>query len=219
MSVRETLGSQRVAAALVVVGVALLVAPALVPVQPVLSHDTGPGTFENESQMAENGYTTVIAYENLSARGQELYVSALENGGRYTVPVGQGAPEFSYPTAGELGEIDDFEEQRALHSVVVERPPDADLPPADEPVERVEDLAERREEYRERAAEEGEATPEPDPDRPSLDERRQQTARYDVMSTETASPPLTATGPLVRLLSACVGIVAIGVGGYRRSLP
>lgn len=218
MSVRETLGGQRVAAALVVVGVALLVAPALVPVQPVLSHNTAPGEMVNESQLAAEGYT-IVAYGNLSERGKELYVRALRNGGQYRVPLGEGAEEFAYPTYGELGEIEDYEERRALRGFVVERPPDADLPPADEPVERVEELAERREERRERAAEEGEATPEPDPDLPSLDERRQQTARYDVLYTETTSPPLTATEPLVRLLSACVGIVAIGVGGYRRSLP
>lgn len=218
MSVRETLGSQRVAAALVVVGVALLVAPALVPVQPVLSHDTGPGAMANASQLEAEGYT-IVAYGNLSERGQELYVRTLRNGGQYRVPLGEGAEEFTYPTYEELGEIEGYEERRALRSIVVERPPDADLPPADEPVERVEELAERREERRERAAEAGEATPEPDPDRPSLDERRQQTARYDVVSTETAPPPLTATGSLLRLLSACVGIVAVGVGGYRRSLP
>lgn len=219
MSVRGVLGSQRFAAALVVVGVVMLVAPALAPVQPVLYHDTREGTTENETQLEQQGFT-VVAYGNLSERGQELYVETLRNGGEYTVSQGAGASEFAYPTPGELGEVDDYPERRALTTVVVERPPDAEtLPPSDEPVEFAEDIAERREERRQRAREAGEPTPEPDPDRPSVEEFRQQIARYDMMSTRTASPPLTATGPLLRLLSAGLGIVAIGVGGYRRSLP
>lgn len=207
---------------LVAVGVLLVVWPALFPVQPVLYHDTGPRTMANGTDMERQGYT-VVAYEDLSERGQQLYVATLENGGTYTVPVGEGASEYAYPTVDELGEVEDFRERRAMQRVVVERPPDADLPPADESVEfaeeRLRDRREGREERRNRAEEEGETPPTPTTETPSIEEMRQQTARYDLMSTRTDLPPLTAPQSLARLLSVLLGVVAVGAGGYVHSRP
>lgn len=188
---------------LVLLGIALLVTPALFPVQPVLSHDTRLGTMHSEAQLEEQGYE-VIAYENLSERGQELYVRTLEHDGRYSVPVTEGAPDFRYPTRGEL-----YSSNRggpARHGVVIKRPADADLPPADEPVGAPERGPERTEE---RETEEG----------PSAEERRQRVAQYDLMRTLTETPPLTATPNLVRLLAAIAGVIAIGTGGYHWSKP
>jgi hypothetical protein len=115
--------------------------------------------------------------------------------------------------------------------IVIERPPDADLPEADEPLRAAEDLQERREERRrERQAEReaGTATPTdgtvnetatPTPERPGPEELRRTITRYDVMETTTDNPPLPAPANLARLLPALAGILAIGVGGYRSSLP
>ncbi|WP_323674424.1 hypothetical protein [Halorubellus sp. PRR65] len=73
---------------------------------------------------------TVRYYENLTERGQELYVNALENAGTYAVPVGEGASDYAYPSDAELPESD----AAALRAstVVVVRPENASLPSADE---------------------------------------------------------------------------------------
>ncbi|WP_227133813.1 hypothetical protein [Halorubellus salinus] len=73
---------------------------------------------------------TVRYYENLTERGQALYVNALENDGTYAVPVGEGASDYAYPTDAELPD----EDAAALRAstVVVVRPANASLPPADE---------------------------------------------------------------------------------------
>lgn len=205
--------------ALVVAGIALLVAPVLVPVEPVLSHDTRRGTLDDAAELRADGYE-VIAYENLSERGKELYVRTLRNGGEYHVAQGSGAPEFAYPSRGELADVEDHRERETLRSVVIERPPDADLPPADEPMQAAEHRPERRD-RRDRDGSAGRATPTDGRATPtaSVEERRTQIARYDLMTTGTERPPLTATAPLLRLLSALGGVLALGTGGYLRSLP
>lgn len=189
--------------ALLVAGVALLVAPVLFPIQPVLYHDTHRGTVGNESQIQADGYE-IVAYENLSERGQQLYVRTLRAGGEYRAPVDEGAPDFAYPSPTELADVRDYRNRNALQGIVVERPPDADLPPPHEPVE----AAERSH----RHAEERGTEPEQ-----SVEERRRQIARYDVMTTRTDRPPLTASSALLRLLSTAAGVLALGTGGYLRS--
>lgn len=191
--------------ALVVLGIALLVTPALFPLQPVLYHDTRRGTMANESQIEQEPYE-VVAYENLSERGQALYVRTLRADGEYRVGLDSGAPDFAYPTSAELAAADDYEARKELRGIVVERPPNADLPPADEPFHIAENAHERGE-RRETASNQTQA------------ELRRQIARYDVMTTRTDKPPLTAPSSLLRLISALAGVLAIGTGGYLRSKP
>lgn len=193
------------AGGLAALGIVLLVAPALFPTQPVLYHDTDPGMTMNRSELEEHG-ATVIAYENLSDRGKELYVATLRNDGEYTVPKGQGADDFRYPTNAELGEVESYEERRRLGQVVIERPADGSLPPADEPVGRAEYVAEDDNERRGGSNR-------------SVAEIREQIARYDAMTTRTGQPDLMATPSLLRFLSGAGGILAIGVGGYVRTRP
>lgn len=195
-------------AGLVVLGVALLVGPALVPVQPVLYHDTGPGIEANASQIAEmerQGFT-VVSYGNLSERGQQLYVRTLRNDGEYSVPVGEGAEEFDYPTDADLVDAERRVERRRLEMVVVERPPDADLPPPDERLEAAEHLQRRYEERRNGT-------------NVTVEELRRQIARYDAMEARTGAPSRTSPPVLGRFLAALGGVVALGTGGYLRSLP
>lgn len=207
--------------ALLVVGVVALLVPALFPVQQVLFHETGPGTTANESELEAQGYT-VIEYENLSERGQEIYLAALRSPNRaYTVPAGQGASEFPYNGADDLGETnrsEAYEERRRLTSIVIERPDDADLPPPDEPVDRIRSEPERREEA---AASGGEtATPVDTASRQrQLEQQRQVAARYDLLTVRQGTPPATHGGTLLRLASVLFGAVSIGVGGYLRSRP
>ncbi|MBV0923430.1 hypothetical protein KTS45_04385 [Halomicroarcula limicola] len=208
MNRRDTLGN-----ALLVLGVVALIGPALFPVQPVLYHDTGDGSPANESQLREQGYR-IVAYENLSERGQRLYVETLRAGGEYTVPVGEGAPEFSYPDSERLGEMEDYDERRRLTTVVIERPPEAGLPPADEPL-RAAEYSLRRE--RRERNEEGERVE--TPSEAAVEERQRAIARYDLVTTRTDKPPLTATPQLLRIVPALLGIFAIGTGGYLRSSP
>jgi len=210
---------------LLVVGVAALLVPALFPVQQVLYHERRAGTTADGPELRAEGYT-VIEYENLSERGQEIYVAALRSPERaYTVPVGRGAPEFPYHGADDLGDANgraEFEERQRLTSVVIERPDAADLPPADEPVERLDP---------ERAPREGEAvegrettsqTETARSDQPSeqqLEQRRQVVATYDLITVGQRTPPVTDSGNLLRLGSVLLGTVAVGVGGYLRSRP
>lgn len=196
--------------ALLVVGIALLVSPALVPIEPVLYHDTGRWTDDNRTEIEEQGYR-IVAYENLSERGKELYLRTLEAGGEYAVPRGEGAPDFAYPTPGELGDVEDWEDRNALRVVVVERPADADLPPTDE---RLEIAEHRREEAIRRATETGGT-----PTVRSVEEMRRQIGRYDMMTTRTDRPPLSAPRSLARLGAVAAGALALGTGGYLRSQP
>lgn len=192
-------------AVLLVLGIAMLVAPALAPIQSVRYHDTGQGTLNNESQIEQRGYE-IVAYENMTERGQELYVRTLRNDGDYRVALGNGASDFAYPTTAELAETDDYKARNSLRTIVVERPSDADLPPPDERVERAEHISEQ-DEKEGRWSNRSEA------------ELRRQIARFDVMTTRTDAPPLTETASLARLLSAVLGVLAIGVGGYRWAKP
>lgn len=178
MDRRTTLG-----AALLVVAVVCLALPPLVPVQTVLMHDTTPITFDSPDQLESEGYE-IYAYENLSDRGQELYVTTLENGGEYHVSPGEGAPDFEYLSPAERAEARQ-ESRRRPGYFVIERPEDADLPPADEP-------------------DHGPRNP----------ERRDQTQRYDMMAATAGTPPLDATSQLFRLAAVLLGILSAGVGGY-----
>lgn len=189
--------------ALLIVGVAALLLPAMFPVQQVLYHDTGARTTANGSQLEAQGYT-IIAYENLSERGQEIYVAALHTRGEYTVPIGDGAAEFPYQRPDNYSEMRNYDRRRALTSVVIERSADVDPPPPDEPVDVVEYEAEERE---------------VSVNQTEMEQRQRQTARYDLMTVRRGTPPLTDASNLLRLGAALFGVVAIGVGGYLRASP
>lgn len=177
---------------LVVLGIVLFAVPALFPVQSVLVHNTSPGTFGGPDQLEEEGIE-IIAYENMSDRGQELYRDTLEAGGEYRVQSGDGAPEFSYPTAGERTDARRERPDRRPGVVAIERPEDGDLPRADEPIDR------------------GPA------DGEGAEQRRQQAQRYDLMQTGTEPPPLGSTPQLLRLVAALLAVVSVGLGGYLRA--
>ncbi|MBX0285895.1 hypothetical protein EGH22_06130 [Halomicroarcula sp. F28] len=206
------------ATVLLIVGVAALLVPALFPVQQVLYHETRSGTTSNGSELREQGYT-VIGYENLSERGQEIYVAALESRGEYTVPAGQGAPEFPYDGADELGDVNRSEEpavRQRLTSVVIERPDDADLPPPDEPVDRIRAEPPQREGA---AAGGPETATRGEEAAQQLEQRRQVVGKYDLMTVRKGTPPATDSGTLLRLGSVLLGTVSVGLGGYLRSRP
>lgn len=201
---------------LVLVGVVLMLAPAAVPVQPHLVHSSSPGTINDEAALEAEGYT-IVAYEDLSDRGQAIYRATLRQGGTYTVPSDAGATDFPYPSGEDLADVEDFRQREIQASVVIERPPDADLPPADEPVGMAElDEGEPR-------VDGGAAGPpaqrEGEPPGSGPNVTRAQIARYDVVETRAERPGMGARGSLVRLLSVVLGTVAIVIGGYYRSLP
>ncbi|WP_265111562.1 hypothetical protein [Halosolutus halophilus] len=176
--------------ALVVLALLLFTVPALFPVQAELSHDTTAVTFDGREQLEEQGIE-IIHYGNLSDRGQELYVETLETGGEYRVPPSQGAPEFDYLTGAERQQVRE-EDPEGRHGVVaIERPEDADIPPADEPFDRV--------------PEENDEEAEP---------HREQVKRYDLMEISKGPPPLGATPQLVRLVAALLAVLSFGIGGY-----
>jgi|GEM_PF-955576 hypothetical protein len=208
-------------AVLLVVGVVALLAPALFPVQQVLYHDTGVGTTMNGTELEARGYT-VVEYENLSERGQDIYVATLRSPDRsYTVPADQGAPEFPYDGADDMDEANDregYEERQRRTSIVIERPEDADLPPPHEPVDRI-----RAEppEPEQAAASGGEtATSASESARQQrLEQRRAAVGRYDLVTVRQGTPPVTDSGTLLRLGSVLLGTVGIGLGGYLRSRP
>jgi hypothetical protein len=185
---RHTIG-----AALVVLGTVLLVLPAFFPVQPTLIHDTRPNTFDGPAEFAQEGIE-VIHYESLSERGQELYVRTLESGGEYHVAPGEGAPDFEYLTSNERTEAFEEGQNERPGVVVIERPDDADLPPADEPF--------------------GRTAPDEE-----VSDRQQQTNRYDMMETATEPPGLGSVPQLLRLGAALIAILSLGVGGYLRAQP
>jgi len=194
---------------LVALGVLFLIAPSLAPVQPVLYHETGAGTTENGSALEQQGYT-IIEYEELSPRAKQVYRDALRNGGHTTVPRGQGAAEFPYPTEAERAEYEDYRQREIDSSIVIERPEDADLPPPDEPLR----AAERR--ATDAVRDERERTNEPTKTPSEADVRRlrRQIARYDVIKTRQGEPPLGGSRHLLRMASLLAGVLAIGTGGY-----
>lgn len=193
--------------ALIVAGIALVLAPMLVPIPTVLVHDTRDSTVAGPDELRQRGYT-IVAYENLSERGRELYVETLEHGGRYTVSEGEGAPAFDYSASRGSGAGDGTSRFRAGR-IAIERPSDADLPPPDE---RVDDVRYAVEERRQRANRTGGSAP-------TAADIRGQSRRYDAMSVRTSKPPLGDPTAIARLVSAALGIVSLGVGGYRRSQP
>jgi len=202
--------------ALIGIGLLLLVAPAFAPLQPVLEHDTRPGAYQNESSLEDEGYR-IVEYESLSDRGKELYAKTLRNGGTYRVPVGEGASDFRYPTAAEVDSQNGYEARLELSRVVVERPANATLPPADEDVERGVEIVRNREKDRK----EGDGTTtggEPRTTR-SEGEIRRQVVRYDVMQTRTTRPGLRSRPALLRFGAAVLGIALTGTGGYLSSRP
>ena len=189
MNRRNTLGT-----ALVVLAVVLFVGPAVFPVQPVLTHDTDRTTRDSPSELREQGIP-VVAYENLSERGQEVYVAALE-GEDYRVGRDAGAPDFQYPTSAERREAFEADNISGTGMVVIERPEDDSvLPPPDERF------------FGPREEEEAESEEE-------LEERRQQVLRYDAMVTGTGQPPLGSTRQLLRLGAVMLAVVSLGTGGY-----
>jgi hypothetical protein len=193
MNRRNTLGT-----ALVVLAVVLFVVPAVFPVQPVLIHDTDRSTRDSPSELREQG-VPVVAYENLSERGQEAYVAALE---REDYRVGQdaGAPDFRYPTSAERREAFEADNMSGTGMVVIERPEDdSDLPPADERF------------FGAREEEEAENDEQPEERR---EERRERVLRYDAMMTATGQPPLGSTRQLLRLGAVMLAVVSLGTGGY-----
>jgi hypothetical protein len=185
MTRRNTLGTTLVALAAV-----LFVVPAFFPVQPMLLHDTG-STVPGEPEMIRDDGYEIVAYGNLSDRGQDLYVQALENGGEYAVSQGEGAPDFAYPTDAERRAAYRNGTSVRPGSIVIRRPADdAGLPPADERA-----FGPRRE---------GETD----------EERRERALRYDAMDTRTEQPDLGAPTQLARLVAALLAVVSMGVGGY-----
>ena len=189
MERRNTLGT-----ALVVLALVLFAVPAIFPIQPMLFHDTDRTAHEPPEQLKQEN-VEIIAYENMSNRGQEYYRKALENDGEYSVPVDQGAPEFDYLNRTERRRAYETNNESALRAVVIERPKDdSDLPPADERSVR------------------------PDPDENVSDDereaRQQAIERYDLIETQTSEPPLGATAQLMRLASVLFAVLSLGVGGY-----
>ncbi|MFC6734000.1 hypothetical protein [Haladaptatus sp. DYSN1] len=207
---------------LVVLSLALLITPAFVPVEPVKYHNTHPGNGGNATALEREGYQ-IIAYENLSDRGQELYVKTLENGGRYTVPASEGAPDFPYATGEELSEASDHQERNSLSYIVIERPANSTLPPADEPTHIAEHLEREREQRREAGRDSGSDSQSDSgsgtDDGPTVEEYRQQIAKYDVMQVRTQEPGATHPARLSRFGAVVGGVIALGVGGYLRSKP
>ena len=193
MNRRNTLGT-----ALVVLAVVLFVVPAVFPVQPVLIHDTDRSTRDSPSELREQG-VPVVAYENLSERGKEVYVAALE---REDYRVGQdaGAPDFRYPTSAERREAFEADNMSGTGMVVIERPEDdSELPPPDERF------------FGAREEEEAENDEQPEERR---EERRERVLRYDAMMTATGQPPLGSTRQLLRLGAVMLAVVSLGTGGY-----
>lgn len=169
--------------ALLVVAILCFALPPLFPVQPVLVHDTRPITMDGPDQLEAQGYE-IYAYEDLSDRGQELYVATLENGGQYHVAPGEGAADWEYPSLSERAAAR-RDGQRRPGQVVIERPEDADLPRADEP-------------------------PHGEPE----GERWEEAQRYELMAVTEERPPMDSTPQLLRLLAGLLGVVCTGVGGY-----
>jgi len=100
-------------------------------------HDAG-ATFDplsdpkgvNESVIEER-HTNVISYQNLSDRGKNLYIKSLENDGKVTFPVGEGAPGFTYLSVDEMDNLEPGEAFRK-GTVIIKRPANDSLPPAGE---------------------------------------------------------------------------------------
>ncbi|WP_459194439.1 hypothetical protein [Halosimplex sp. J119] len=190
MNRRNTLGT-----ALVVLAIVLFTVPAFFPVQPVLVHDTDRSVNAPPEELRQEGYR-IIGYENLSSRGQELYVEALKQRRDYSVPQGQGADEFPYLNQTEIQQVYRNDNRSDLDQVVIKRPADdSGLPPAGEY-------------YHERDPEETNMTEQ------EREQRRERALRYDAIETTMEQPPLGATPQLLRLAAVLFAVLSLGVGGY-----
>ncbi|MFB6138463.1 MAG: hypothetical protein ABEJ42_09050 [Halobacteriaceae archaeon] len=118
-----------VAVGLVLASLPLFFVPALFPAGDVLEHDTSPYLAANASLEGSDA-ARVVTYENLTERARTLYRETLRRGGTYRVPLDEGAPEFRYPEPGTTD----------YRPLVIVRPADADLPPADEEYQKSFDL-------------------------------------------------------------------------------
>lgn len=172
----------------ILIGVGLSTAVLLFPVEQVHVHDTRSGTTLNESTADQYGYK-ILEYENLSDRGQELYVKTLENGGLYRVPVGKGADDWSYPTEDELrppgpNAPDNY---TANTDVIIKRPEnDSHLPPADE-----------------------------NPESAKVEGPNQSTVKdYDLMETRTKKPPIGSGAHIPRLGGLVLSLTSLTTGAY-----
>ncbi|WP_424019407.1 hypothetical protein ACOZ4N_08030 [Halorientalis pallida] len=213
----------RISAAFLVVGAVLLIAPALAPVQPVLYHEVDGPLITEKSALEERG-VDVIAYENLSDRGKDLYERALRNGGDYQVPAGQGASDFQYRT--ELEADDESEPRRRFgpRVIAIERPEDSDLPTLDE---RVPDRRPPDSEPDEAAGtgssetvgESSNTTETPADGTGDRPPEQQEENEYTLLRTSLGQPPLTDSGNLLRFVAVLAGVVMLGSGGYLRSKP
>jgi hypothetical protein len=185
MNRRNALGTVLVALAIV-----LFVVPVFFPVQAVLIHNTEGSQPGEPELIREDGYD-IVAYENLSDRGQELYVQTLENGGEHSVTQGDGASDFEYPTSAERRAAFENETINRPGAIVIVRPEnDAALPQADE-----RPFGPPRE---------GETE----------EERRERHLRYDAMDTRIEQPSLGSLSQLLRLIAGLLAVVSLGAGGY-----
>lgn len=114
-------------------GVVLIAMPVIAPPAPVLEHDSGMSVRStNASELAAQSYG-IYHYENLSDRAQQIYRETLRNGGEHRVPLGEGASEFQYLDREALNAYEDEPLGGTAETVVVIiRPNDSSLPPADE---------------------------------------------------------------------------------------
>jgi hypothetical protein len=181
MEKRSKIGIGLIGLGLVLMGLTLAF-----PVEPVLIHDTSEPWEFNKSKSEELGYR-VVSYENLSDRGQELYVRTLEADGRYKTSVDEGAKDWEYPTKGEQrapGVIAE-NDQTTNVAVIIERPEnDSHLPPAsggDDSGESANDT-----DYR----------------------------RYDKMETVQRTPPIGSGAHIPRLLGLLLSVASLTGGGY-----
>lgn len=110
------------AVVLVGVGLAGIVTPLAFPPDDVYKHDTSKAFGEPDNRtmvqnMLDSENATVIAYPDVSDRGQQIYRDALATGPAENYRTDRPAPDWSY---------DD------TWYVIIERPNGTDLPPADE---------------------------------------------------------------------------------------
>ena len=214
----------KVAAALLVLGVVLLVAPAVVAVESVLYHEV-QGSVQAEEETLQQRGVEIVEYENLSDRGKTLFEEALRNEGNYVVPVGEGASDFDYRT-DPAPETEDGAPSRYPPGVIaIERPEDGDLPGLyDRPARRPVDES-RQDEAGGSGTGDGASdanateTNESATDQEDAPERSQRPEEYNVFRARLGQPPLTDSGNLLRFLSVLIGVVAVGSGGYLRSRP
>ncbi|MFC5972610.1 hypothetical protein ACFPYI_14830 [Halomarina salina] len=105
---------------LLLLSLPLFAAPAMLPVEDVRMHDTTSYLGENAT-VTDSPAVRVVAYENLSTHAQDLYRQTLEHDGTYRVAIDDGASDYRY-----------YNGNGQFKSLVIERPANSTLPPADE---------------------------------------------------------------------------------------